>query len=86
MTADDLQYRADKARQILDDPLVKEAIQRLTAEKVDQIIELPTWTPWAWRKRRELIAEVRALKNVTAALAEVILEGEHSASRGLGFA
>lgn len=71
-------HRAQEARRLLDEPLLKEALDRIEQDTVEEILRLPFW---ADRKRRMLTDRIRVIRGMRDHLRSVILTGEENSRK-----
>lgn len=71
--------RAAEAQRLIDEPMLREALERLEREAIDEILRLPFW---ADRKRRILTDKVRVIRGFREHLRSAVIGGaEHSRKR-----
>ena len=76
MTPEEKISRANRAAQLLDDPLLKEAFDAIQRDHFEEILSAKTD-----EDRARLAAEVRALRNVQSWLKTVITTGKAAIAR-----
>ena len=81
------EYRADKARQLLDDVVLKEAFEAIEAKALRDAMSVPFWHgPVGDRKRRRALERMNLIKELRSQLESVILDGKRAARPQSGVA
>lgn len=86
MTPDEKQQRAAEAAQLLANPYLREAFDRIERDAVEAIISAPQWDEKGDRQRRLAAERVRVIRDVRAALQSLIAEGQQAARQRPGVA
>ncbi|MEP7454296.1 hypothetical protein [Phyllobacterium sp. SB3] len=75
----DVQKRADRAEQLLNDPLLDEAFKKAEEDTYNQLLKLPFWA--SDKKRRMLIDRINTIKGVKGYLRSVKLNSKDTTKR-----
>jgi hypothetical protein len=80
-------YRADKARQLLEDPILTEAFQIIEAKALKEAMNVPAWAGVVGdRKRRRALERIKLISELRSQLDSVIREGKQAARPASGVA
>ncbi len=82
MTPDEKIRRANEAQQLMNNPFLKEALERIERQGIEDMLSAHPWARFGDRKRRLAAERVRVIRDVRASLASVIAEGQHAARPG----
>lgn len=77
---EDKERRAVEARRLLEEPLLKEALDEIERATVEDMLRLPIWSD---RKRRILTDRIRVIRGIRDHLKSVILTGDQKAQSRL---
>jgi hypothetical protein len=78
MTADEKKRRANEARRLLDEPLLKEAFDTIERDTIEAMLRVPGLPVWADRKRRRLADQVNTIRVIRSYLEHVITAGKQA--------
>lgn len=81
MTPDERILRGERARQLLEDPVMKDALDSLEKRYTEELLRVSTWTRWGDRKRRALADRVNAVRELRAVLEAEMAMGRQAAQR-----
>lgn len=74
------EFRASEAKRLLDEPLLKEALDGIEWTCIDEMLALPT-TPDANAQRLALVDRVNTIRELRSRLRSIIAAGQQSARR-----
>lgn len=81
------QYRADKARQLLEDPILIEAFKSIEDKALRDAMAVPFWHgSFGDRKRRRALERIKLITELRSYLDAVIREGKQAARPPSGVA
>jgi len=81
------QYRADKARQLLDDPILSEAFKAIEDKALREAMAVPFWHgPFGDRRRRRALERMKLINELRNQLQTEILGGKQAARSQSGVA
>ena len=79
MTPDEKIRRASEAQQLMQNPFLREAFDKIERDAMEEMLSAHPWARLGDRKRRLAAERVRTIRDVRAALVSVIAEGQHAA-------
>lgn len=71
------EFRASEAKRLLDEPLLKEALEDIEQRCMDELLRLPTWR--GHRQRVALIDRINTIRELRSRLHTTIMIGRQSA-------
>jgi hypothetical protein len=81
------EYRADKARQLLDDEVLKGAFKAIEDKALRDAMSVPFWHgPIGDRKRRRALERIKLISELRSQLQAAILDGKSAARPQSGVA
>jgi hypothetical protein len=79
----DAAYRAARAREITEDPLVREAIASAEKRDIEELLAVKGWSPLTRdRKRQAIIDRINTRRELTASLNMQIALGDQAGRKG----
>lgn len=80
MTNEERVLRGERARMLLQDPLLGEALDGLEKRYTEELLRTSAWRPFSDSKRRALIDRINALRDVRAALEAEMAMGKQASN------
>jgi hypothetical protein len=80
LTNDERAQRGERARMLLQDPLLREAMDGIEKRYTEELLRVSSWRPFSDAKRRALIDRVNAVRELRAALESEMALGRQAAN------
>jgi hypothetical protein len=79
LTTDERILRGERARMLMQDPLLSEVMDSIEKRYIEELLRVSPWRPFSDAKRRALIDRVNAVRELRSALESEMALGRQAA-------
>tara|TARA_R110000868_G_scaffold401128_1_gene676440 strand:- start:129 stop:392 length:264 start_codon:yes stop_codon:yes gene_type:complete len=79
LTTDERIQRGERARMLMQDPLLSEVMDSIEKRYMEELLRVSSWRPFSDAKRRALIDRVNAVRELRSALESEMALGRQAA-------